>query len=90
MKLRQAWVHRYYRNSKKSKGKEKVPKPREELPKHVDFHSFFKSNGDGDSLLVLPLNKQGKGKGGQTCLGMSTRGQDSRGTRGGNEPNKGG
>jgi hypothetical protein len=53
---------------KKSKGKEKVPKPKEELPKHVDFHSLSKSNGDGDSLLVLPLNKQGRGKGGKRAL----------------------
>ncbi len=54
--------------SKKSKGKEKVPKPREELPKHVDFHLLSKSSGDGDSLLVLPLNKQGRGKRGKQAL----------------------
>jgi hypothetical protein len=34
----------------------------------VAFHSLFKSNGDGDSLLILPLNKQGRGKGGKRAL----------------------
>jgi hypothetical protein len=53
----------------------------------VDFHSLSKSNGDGDSLLVFPSNKQGRGKKG---LGMSTWGQDSKGTRRGSEPNESG
>jgi hypothetical protein len=51
---------------KKNKGKEKVHKPREELPKHIDFHSSSKSSGDVYSL-VLPLNQTKKRKKGKKC-----------------------
>ncbi len=34
----------------------------------MDFHLLSKSSGDGDSLLVLPLNKQGRGKRGKQAL----------------------
>jgi hypothetical protein len=49
---------------KKSKGKKKVLKPRDESMEHVDFCSSSEL-GDGDSLLVLLLNNQGRGIGGQ-------------------------
>ncbi len=47
---------------KKSKGKEKVFEPRDESLEHLDFCSSSKL-GDGDFLLVLPLNNQGRGIG---------------------------
>lgn len=52
---------------KKSKGKEKFFEPRNESLEHVDFCSSFEL-GDGDSLLVLPLNNQGRGVGGKQVL----------------------
>jgi hypothetical protein len=57
-KLRRTWAHLQVKTlatPKKNKGKEKVLKPREKLPKHIDFHSSSKSSGDVYSL-VLPLN----------------------------------
>ncbi len=54
--------------SKKNKRKEKVSEPNVELV-HVDLHSSKESSGDGDSLLVLPLNNQPKKrKGGKHAL----------------------
>jgi hypothetical protein len=44
---------------KKNKRKEKVPEPNEKLV-HVDLYSSKESSGDGDSLLVLPLNNKPK------------------------------
>lgn len=38
-----------------------------ESPKHIDFHSFSKSNGDVHSLILL-LNGPMKGKGGKQAL----------------------
>ncbi len=52
---------------KKSKGKEKKFEPKDESLEHVDFCSSSKL-GDGDSLLVLPLNNQGRGIGGKQVL----------------------
>jgi hypothetical protein len=52
---------------KKNKRKEKVPKPREESPKHIDFHLSFESSGDVHSL-ILPLNQLKRGKGGKKVL----------------------
>jgi len=52
---------------KKSKGKEKFFEPRNESLEHVDFCSSSEL-GDGDSLLVLPLNNQGRGVGGKQVL----------------------
>jgi hypothetical protein len=49
---------------KKNKGKEKVPKPREELLKHINFHLSSESNGDVHSL-ILPLNQLKRGKRGK-------------------------
>jgi hypothetical protein len=68
---------------KRHKGKEKVPKPKEELPKHIDFHSSSKSSGDVYSL-VLPLNQTKKKKKREnTCPRMSRGGQVSQDTKGG-------
>jgi hypothetical protein len=66
-KPRQTWARLQVKTlatPQKNKGKEKVPKPKEELPKHIDFHSSSKSSGDVYSL-VLPLNQTKKGKKGQ-------------------------
>jgi hypothetical protein len=52
---------------KKNKGKEKIPEPIMELPKHIDFHFFSKSNGDVHSL-IIPLNGPKRGKGGKQAL----------------------
>ncbi len=50
------------RAPKKNKGKEKVPEPILESPKHIEFHLFSKSNGDVHPLILL-LNGPMKGKG---------------------------
>ncbi len=49
---------------KKNKGKEKILEPIMESPKHINFHSFSKLNGDVHSLILLP-NGPMKGKGGK-------------------------
>jgi hypothetical protein len=49
---------------KKNKGKEKVPKPREETLEHIDFHLSFESHGDVHSL-ILALNRSKRGKKGK-------------------------
>jgi hypothetical protein len=53
---------------KKNKGEKKNPKLNEKLV-HLDLHSSKESNGDGEFLLVIPLNNQPKkGKGGKHAL----------------------
>jgi hypothetical protein len=61
---------------KKSKGKEFFLKPNDESMEHVDFCSSSELD-DGDSLLVLLLNNQGRGIGGQASPRTSRKKQSS-------------
>jgi len=50
----------------KNKGKKKNLKPKEKSFEYIEFHLFFKSNGEVHSLINL-LNGPNR-KRGQTCL----------------------